>query len=201
MCPRAIMPPLCHPHCQWGQQRPPMKSQNVGDTHTLPCPDPTVSSSESPSPLNYLRKRVHVGQSEKQTSSQLMRCQRPRVGLVYGATVTTCEDSAPALPSPSQHDATSGPHRRSAHPGTRTHRPGTCHRWKSVSDFWGVFFFFAQHPPLRRQLRRWRAHAPGASPGARSEASPSLREHVVPKSRSPPTPNFGADARLGNALP
>lgn len=202
MCPRAIMPPLCRPHCQWGQQRPPMKSQNVGDTHTLPCPDPTVSSSESPSPLNYLRKRVHVGQSEKQTSSQLMRCQRPRVGLVYGATVTTCEDSAPALPSPSQHDATSGPHRRSAHPGTRTHRPGTCHRWKSVSDFWGVFFFFLH------SIRRSGGSSgvggrtrPAHPRGARSEASPSLRKHVVPKSRSPPTPNFGADARLGNALP
>lgn len=134
--------PSCHPCSQWGQQRPPRKSQNVGDTHTLPSPDPTVSSSEPPSPLNYLRQRVHVGQSEKQTSPQLMRCQRPRVGLVYGATVTTCEDSAPALPSPSQHDATSGPHRRSAHPGTRTHRPGTCHRWKSSSGF---FFFFFLH--------------------------------------------------------
>lgn len=91
------------------------KGQNSGDTHILPSPDP-----EPPSPLITCKKVSMSGNPKKQTSSTLTRSQRPRLGLVYGATVTTCEDSAPALPSPSQHDATS---QRIPAPGTAPNPP------------------------------------------------------------------------------
>lgn len=99
--PRAIVPPLCHPRSQLGQQSPSKERPKCwGDTQVLPSPDPTAATF----PLNYLRERLHVGQSAKQTSSQPTRCQRPTSGLLYGATITTWR----TLPSPSQHDATSG---------------------------------------------------------------------------------------------